>query len=131
MVDKPKQYKPNRNVGAKKFRHKTESASSKGYDSVWRTYRFRFLHHNPKCYACGLQAGVVDHIVTHKGDEELFKKLDNHMPLCTYCHNFITGKFDGKKIQDLEGKLKWLKKRREELKVVVRIKPLSVYEKKK
>ncbi len=83
------------------------------YDSKWRQFRFRFLKKNPICFCCPEKATVVDHIEAHKGDDELFKKVDNFMPLCKQCHDFITGSFDNKKIQDLKGKMKWVKKMRE------------------
>lgn len=104
-----------------------KSASQKGYDKHWRIYRFRYLHHNPKCYACGRKATVVDHIVAHKGDEELFKNLTNHAPLCNSCHNYVTGKFDRHNPPLTEEKFKWFQDIRKRNNIKVRITPLDKY----
>jgi 5-methylcytosine-specific restriction endonuclease McrA len=80
------------------------------YDKVWEKYRLSFLKVNPKCYSCGNSSTVVDHVTPHKGDEYLFKKTDNHIPLCTSCHNYISSKFDTRFIrgQSIEPKLTWI-----------------------
>ncbi len=64
------------------------------YDVAWEKYRARFLKINSDCYACGKKATEVDHLIPHQGDEKLFKKLDNHIPLCVSCHSTVTSKFD-------------------------------------
>ena len=86
------------------------------YDEAWARYSKAFLTINKTCYSCGVKSEVVDHLVPHKGDEKLFKKLDNHIPLCHRCHNTVTSLFDrnhkpGNK--DITPKLKWLAKSRE------------------
>jgi len=83
-------------------------------DSSWRNYCARFLAVNPKCYACGSPAKVVDHLVPHKGDVHLFRKLDNHIPLCERDHNYVSAKFDYKfKVGvTLVAKIGWLNSRR-------------------
>jgi 5-methylcytosine-specific restriction endonuclease McrA len=85
------------------------------YDSVWEAYRRRFLAINKECYACGQPATVVDHLKPHQGDEQLFKKTDNHIPLCVTCHNTVTSLFDrryqaGNPITE---KIQWLNRRRQ------------------
>lgn len=124
-VKKPKLY-THKKTGAKSFTF-NESGRAKGYDRDWELYRWRFLHHNPSCYICGRKAGVVDHILAHKGDMNIFKNLKNHMPVCTEDHNFLTGKFDRKSPPDTDGKIKWIAKRRDELNVKIKIKVLTVY----
>ena len=84
------------------------------YDHVWEAYRRKFLALNPECYACGKPSAVVDHLKPHQGDWALFKKLDNHIPLCIVCHNTVTTLFDrkykaGNPITD---KIKWLNRKR-------------------
>lgn len=84
------------------------------YDRDWERYRARFLAINPECYACAKPAVVVDHLKPHQGDQQLFEKLDNHLPLCISCHNTVTTKFDrqyraGNPITD---KIKWLNRNR-------------------
>lgn len=60
----------------------------------WQKYRYRFLHYNPICYCCGAKSNVVDHIIAHKGNVELFESTKNHMALCDSCHSRITQLFD-------------------------------------
>lgn len=69
---------------------------------------------NRECYACGSPATVVDHLIPHQGSNELFRKLDNHIPLCVYCHNTVTTKFDRyAKFGVLnQEKVKWLNAKR-------------------
>lgn len=128
MSKKAKVYK-RKPTGAKKFVNKKtiRNSSKSGYDAIWQKYRFRFLHHNPKCYCCGERATIVDHIVAHKGNMELFKRLSNHMPLCKLDHDKITGLYDRNVIQDLSGKYIYINKRREETNTIVRIKVLPSY----
>jgi len=80
----------------------------------WRNYAAKFLAINKECYACGKPATVVDHLKPHKGDEFLFKKTDNHIPLCTSCHNTVTSKFDRyyRQGDSIENKIKWLSRLR-------------------
>lgn len=53
----------------------------------WKTARAAYLKEHPICCRCGADASVVDHIIAHRGDEELFWNIDNWQPLCGYCHN--------------------------------------------
>lgn len=124
-MDKQKKFSPKRNT-FKKFRtiEQKRSASDKGYDSEWQRYRFRFLHHNPKCYVCSSTANHVDHLRAAKkgaSDPYFWNKL-NYAPLCPSCHSVVTGKFDRHDPPLTEEKMKWLQKRREELGTTVRIK---------
>ena len=121
-MKKIKQYKPRRSIGGKQYSPKKKSAREKGYDRDWDKFRFRFLHHNPKCYVCGERSTICDHIVAHKGDKEKFEAINNFMPLCTRCHNYITGKFDKYEVPRTEEKLKWVEKTRKEYGTTVNIK---------
>ncbi len=80
------------------------------YDFKWEKYRERFLLVNFYCYSCGARATIVDHLIPHQGDEKLFKKLDNHIPLCKKCHDYITAKFDRyfRKGSPIIPKLTWI-----------------------
>jgi 5-methylcytosine-specific restriction endonuclease McrA len=82
------------------------------YDHDWMKYSLDFLKENPKCYSCGRDSEVTDHIKAHKGDIKLFWKLDNCLPLCHSCHNTITSLFDRFPVQKYQEKLKWLSKNR-------------------
>ena len=126
MANKPKQFKPNRHKGTRKFTF-NKTGRAKGYDSTWEKYRRRFLYHNPYCYCCPNKATVVDHIKAHKGDEELFKATNNHLPLCKHCHDTITGKFDRHKEQKLEEKIDWINEQREIYGNTRRVKVLPRY----
>jgi CO dehydrogenase/acetyl-CoA synthase alpha subunit len=93
----------------------------------WEEYRKRFLDVNTKCYSCGSAATVVDHIEPHKGNILKFEKLDNHLPLCSRCHNTCTALFDRHNIPKFAAKLEWLKKNRIINEVFTRVKVLSYY----
>jgi len=83
---------PQARASAKNFNNRL--AITNLYDHQWEKYRAKFLAINSHCYACDEKANVVDHVQAHKGDVQLFWKLDNHIPLCTRCHNTVTGLFD-------------------------------------
>lgn len=76
------------------------SSYERGYNSEWRAYRVWYLQEHPICVECKragiLEAStVVDHIIPHKGDQELFWRPSNHQALCTSCHSRKTAKEDG------------------------------------
>ena len=55
---------------------------------------------HPLCEICKAQgvikaADVVDHVISHRGDEELFWNESNWQSLCFYHHNSKTAKYDG------------------------------------
>lgn len=63
------------------------------YDTVrWRKARARHLDNHPLCVMC-LQQGrdtmatVIDHIIEHKGDYDMFWDEDNWQSLCAPCHS--------------------------------------------
>jgi len=123
-----KQYKPKRFSSKKKYKNpKLISGRAKGYDSNWEKYRFRFLHHNSKCYICGLESKVVDHLKAHKGDMELFECLQNHIGMCTICHNTVTGKFDRHNPPKTDEKISWIIEQRRFYGITVKVKLLPNY----
>lgn len=72
--------------------HARRSAKERGYDSRWRTARKRFLKENPLCLECFkdnrlVEATVVDHIIPHRGDKNLFWDETNWQALCKSCHD--------------------------------------------
>lgn len=132
-MKKTKQFKPNRCSDVGSFSlggEKKETGRAKGYDKEWEAYRWRFLHYNNTCYACG-RAGEkkrgkglhIDHVIPHRGNQELFWKVDNLIPLCGSCHSVVTGRFDNGTMPDTKGKLKWLAEKREQcgVKSVVKV----------
>lgn len=75
------------------------SARQRGYDSRWDKYRKWFLSQpeNAVCKmpGCNQPATVVDHVVPHKGNQELFWLESNHQGLCKRCHDSKTAREDG------------------------------------
>lgn len=68
------------------------SSSSRGYNYKWQKESKRYLELNPLCVRCKaegkyINATVVDHIIPHKGNEELFWDKNNWQPLCKKCHD--------------------------------------------
>ena len=76
------------------------TAHQRGYTSTWRRARKRYLAACPLCVECKGQgritaATVVDHIIPHQGDMELFWDEGNWQSMCSVCHSRKTAKFDG------------------------------------
>ncbi|WP_322925339.1 HNH endonuclease [Paenibacillus campi] len=85
---------------ARQYDQYRETAAQRGYGSQWRKAREGYLRKHPLCVHCrerGIlkEATVVDHIIPHKGDKELFWERDNWQPLCETCHNVKTATEDG------------------------------------
>jgi 5-methylcytosine-specific restriction protein A len=62
------------------------------YDWRWRRYSQRRLRQYPLCEECQRNgriaaANVTDHIVPHRGDQQLFWDPINHESKCVACHN--------------------------------------------
>ncbi|MDY1215405.1 HNH endonuclease signature motif containing protein [Pseudomonas aeruginosa] len=69
-----------------------KSSTERGYDYRWQQAREQYLRDHPLCVYCerkGLvtAANTVDHIVAHRGDQDLFWDKDNWQPLCGPCHS--------------------------------------------
>ena len=79
--------------------HKNDrkSGAARGYNSRWQKARKRYLS-DPQhmfCVRCleegkYIRATVVDHIIPHRGDRELFWDENNWQPLCEHHHNVKT-----------------------------------------
>lgn len=95
----------------------------------WTEYRVRFLDVNPWCYSCGAKATVVDHLTPHQGDEKLFRKLDNHIPLCKHCHDVITASFDRRHRagNPITKKLQWIARERAKRDLTSRVRVMPSY----
>lgn len=77
------------------------TAAQRGYDARWQKARLSHLKANPLCVFCLKEnrltpATVVDHIVPHKGDYNLFWDKNNWQSLCKRCHDIKTAKEDGR-----------------------------------
>ena len=71
------------------------NSAERGYTWRWRKASKAFLAANPSCVECLQQhiatpATVVDHIVPHRGDDELFWQESNWQPLCKPHHDAKT-----------------------------------------
>lgn len=53
----------------------------------WRDASRKFLLENPTCCMCGAKATVTDHIIPHRGNEDLFWDESNWQSLCKSCHD--------------------------------------------
>lgn len=67
------------------------------YDYRWQRNRKMFLNANPLCAECFKdgeirKAEVVDHIISHHGDQDLFNDMDNWQSLCKHHHDSKTMK---------------------------------------
>lgn len=120
-MKKAKVFKQKFGTGGKKF---TKKRMYDTYD--WVEYRNKFLFANPKCYACGGRATVVDHIVAAKNDEKKFWDETNYIPLCKGDHDVITGLYDRHAIPLTEEKLKWINAKRLETGTAIRVKVVSL-----
>lgn len=63
------------------------SARQRGYSSKWEQVRQAFLAAHPHCAMCHAPATVVDHVIPHRGDMNLFWDSSNWQPLCQHHHN--------------------------------------------
>jgi len=69
------------------------------YGRRWKKCRKIFLQANPlcsRCYKIGklVEASIVDHIIPHKGDEQLFWDQSNWQALCKPCHDGHKKRFE-------------------------------------
>ena len=76
------------------------SAAARGYDARWRKARTLYLSQHPLCATCQrlgrtVAAQVIDHIVPHRGNRDLFWNERNWQALCKRCHDAKTVREDG------------------------------------
>lgn len=77
-----------------------DSAAERGYGHKWRKAREGYLSKHSLCLMCDSNgfvepSSVVDHIVPHRGNKELFWDKDNWQALCKSCHDKKTAREDG------------------------------------
>lgn len=85
------------------------SAHARGYDARWNKERLIYLLANPLCVNCLKHkritpARVVDHIIDHKGNQDLFWDKNNWQSLCDYtspynCHGHKSKKTGEMKLE--------------------------------
>lgn len=91
-------HKPRRND--REYEKRRGSAHSRGYTKAWQKASKAFLRKNPLCVLCRkagyvTPAELVDHIVPHNGNQELFWDVNNWQSLCWKCHSSKTAREDG------------------------------------
>lgn len=70
------------------------TSNQRGYNYRWQQARERYLLDHPLCVFCERKgmttaASVVDHIVAHRGDQDLFWDQGNWQSLCATCHSSV------------------------------------------
>ena len=68
------------------------AAAKRGYGREWQKARKQYLNSHPLCVMCMkegryVKATVVDHIIPHRGNENLFWDRSNWQSLCKRCHD--------------------------------------------
>ena len=68
------------------------NSAKRGYNHKWRKARETFLRREPLCVFCKAKglvvaATVVDHVIPHRGDTNLFWDSSNWQSLCKPCHD--------------------------------------------
>ena len=101
MPSKPPVHRPHGAKSAAAVKAELErqrpSAARRGYGARWRRARRRYLARHPLCVRCAAAervepATVVDHVVPHRGDRELFWDEANWAALCKPCHDAKTAR---------------------------------------
>lgn len=101
MPIRPPQHRPawhkGRAAKKKESDAKRGTAHERGYGHKWKLARDSFLRRNPLCVYCARDdrvepATVVDHIIPHKGDMQLFWDKGNWQSLCKTHHDKKTMK---------------------------------------
>ncbi|MBN8972933.1 MAG: HNH endonuclease [Rhizobiales bacterium] len=70
------------------------SARARGYDARWDRSAKVFRAHHPLCLGCEAEgrisvATVVDHVLPHRGDMDLFWDATKWQPACDFHHNVV------------------------------------------
>jgi len=86
--------------GKRQHDQRRESSAKRGYGYKWQKARKAFLLDHPLCVVCQNQGRVtaatdVDHIVPHRGDQDLFWDKTNWQALCHSHHSEKTAREDG------------------------------------
>jgi 5-methylcytosine-specific restriction protein A len=75
--------------------------TERGYNNRWLKARETYLRRSPLCVKCKeagrlTPARIVDHIIPHNGDQDLFWDSENNwQSLCRSCHSRKTASEDG------------------------------------
>lgn len=76
---------------SKPFSKAVRSNENLYQSSRWRNLRKLHLEKYDYCVMCGSRSDLtVDHIITPRGNEDLFFSAENLQTLCKSCHRFKT-----------------------------------------
>lgn len=94
MPNSPPNFRISPNAG---YEGRRKNSNQRLYTRNWSKRRRLFLLQNPICRECAalkytVPATVVDHIIPHRGNQELFDDETNWQPLCKTCHDIKTAK---------------------------------------
>jgi len=101
MAMKPKIHQPYKNSKSKvhkaSYNKLRKNKNERGYTYRWDKASIQYRKENSLCVSCEAnsivkESEVVDHIVPHKGDMELFWNIDNWQALCKKCHDQKTAR---------------------------------------
>lgn len=84
-MDRPPRADAPRTAAAKRV-----CAAARGYDRQWSKTADREIAADPFCTLCGKtyprRNMVRDHIIPHRGNQQLFDDPSNRQTLCRWCH---------------------------------------------
>ena len=94
MPTKPPSFRLN---AAATHEQRRQNSHQRGYTRHWAKRRRVYLAEHSLCVACQSEgytvpATVVDHIIPHRGNQELFDNEDNWQALCKTCHDLKTAR---------------------------------------
>ena len=74
-----------------------ESAAKRGYGRRWQETARAFLAKHTECVECRRHgrlavSEVVDHVIPHRGDMQIFWRRSNWQALCKSCHDSKTAR---------------------------------------
>lgn len=75
------------------------SARDRGYSAQWDRASLAFKAEHPLCLGCEARGRtvpteVVDHVIPHGGDRDLFWDPDNWQPGCRICHDRVKARLE-------------------------------------
>lgn len=75
------------------------NASGRGYDARWKAAAAKFKRTHPCCLGCAalnrrVATEIVDHVVPHKGDQEVFWNASMWQPSCRWHHDVVKKKLE-------------------------------------
>ena len=92
---------------AASWRGDRRNSHERGYNYQWRKARARYLQSHPLCAYCMKQgkteaATVVDHIVKHSGNQDLFWDESNWQALCKLHHDSTKQREEKRQVKSVQ-----------------------------